>query len=143
MTGSSARKLKRGEVNLLPGRLLRYAFFPLTYWELAKNWNLKKALTQGTLPEVYLTDYGQDLLGRYVDSDLRDEIQAVAVTRNIQGFARFMDLAAEASGQELNYSELASDSEIPKETLRSYIDILEDTLIIHRIPGFVAIRRSR
>jgi predicted AAA+ superfamily ATPase len=90
-----------------------------------------------------LNDYGPELLGNYVDSYLREEIQAEALTRNIQNFARFLDVAAHASGQVLNYSQLASDSEIPKETLRRYFDILEDKLLVHRIPGFVAIGGSR
>lgn len=143
LTGSSARKLKRGQVNLLPGRLFRYDLFPMTYWELAHQWDLKKALTLGTLPEVFLKDYGTELLGNYVDSYLREEVQAEALTRSVSSFARFLDLAAEASGQWLNYSQLSSDSEIPKETLRRYVDILEDTLLVHRLPGFTAIKGSR
>lgn len=143
LTGSSARKLKRGPVNLLPGRLFRYDLFPLTYWELADQWDLQKALTRGTLPEIYLADYGPELLANYVDSYLREEIQAEALTRSIQSFARFLDVAAQSSGQILNYSQLSSDSEIPKETLRRYMDILEDTLLIHRISGYAAIRGSR
>jgi predicted AAA+ superfamily ATPase len=143
LTGSSARKLKRGQVNLLPGRIFRYDLFPMTYWELAHRWNLEKALTIGTLPEVYLNEYGPELLANYVDSYLREEIQAEALTRNVQSFARFLDLAAESSGQWINYSQLASDSEIPKESLRRYYDILEDTLLVHRLPGFTAIKGTR
>ncbi|MBU6374878.1 MAG: ATP-binding protein [Bdellovibrionales bacterium] len=143
LTGSSARKLKRGQVNLLPGRIFRFDLFPMTYGELAHRWDLQKALTIGSLPEVYLNDYGPELLANYVDSYLREEIQAEALTRNVQSFARFLDLAAEISGQWINYSQLASDSEIPKETLRRYYDILEDTLLVHRLPGFTAIKGSR
>jgi predicted AAA+ superfamily ATPase len=143
LTGSSARKLKRGQVNLLPGRIFRFDLFPMTYWELSHRWDLSKALTIGTLPEVYLTDYGPELLVNYVDSYLREEIQSEALTRNVQSFARFLDLAAETSGQWINYSQLASDSEIPKESLRRYYDILEDTRLVHRLPGFTAIKGSR
>jgi predicted AAA+ superfamily ATPase len=143
LTGSSARKLKRGQVNLMPGRIFRYDLFPMTYWELSHRWDLKRALQLGTLPEVYLADYGAELLVNYVDSYLREEIQAEALVRNVAGFARFLDLAAESSGQWINFSQLASDSEIPKETLRRYYDILEDTLLVRRLPGFTAIRGSR
>lgn len=143
LTGSSARKLKRGQANLLPGRIFRFDLFPMTCWELAHRWDLHKALTIGTLPEVYLADYGPELLVNYVNSYLREEIQAEALIRNVQSFARFLDLAAECSGQWINYSQLASDSEIPKESLRRYYDILEDTLLVHRLPGFTAIKGSR
>lgn len=143
LTGSSARKLKRGHANLLPGRLFRYELFPLTFWELEEKWDLIKALTIGTLPEIYLNDYGPELLTNYVDSYLREEIQAEALIRNIASYARFLDMAAEASGQIINYSKLASDSEIPKETIRRYYEILSDTLLVHRIPGYTNIKGSR
>lgn len=143
LTGSSARKLKHGQANLLPGRLFRYELFPLTYWELKEKWDLTKALTIGTLPEIYLNDYGPELLKNYSDSYLREEVQAEALTRNIASYARFLDLAAESSGQIVNYSQLASDSEIPKETIRRYYDILVDTLLVHRVPGFTNIKGAR
>ena len=143
LTGSSARKLKRGHANLLPGRLFRYELFPLTFWELKEKWDLSKALTIGTLPEIYLNDYGPELLTNYSDSYLREEIQAEALVRNIASYARFLDMAAEASGQIINYSKLASDSEIPKETIRRYYEILADTLLVHRLPGFTNIKGSR
>ncbi len=143
LTGSSARKLKRGHANLLPGRLFRYELFPLTFWELKEKWDLSKALTIGTLPEIYLNDYGPELLTNYIDSYLREEIQAEALIRNIASYARFLDIAAEASGQIINYSKLASDSEIPKETIRRYYEILADTLLVHRVPGFTNIKGSR
>ncbi len=147
LTGSSARKLKRGAVNLLPGRLFRCMLFPLTYWELQSQstarWDLERALRFGLLPEIFTADYGPELLSHYVESYLREEIQAEAVVRQVASFARFLDLAAHRSGQEINYSALASDSEIPKETLRRYFDILEDTLLIHRIPGFTEVTSSR
>ncbi len=143
LTGSSARKLKKGGANLLPGRLFWYHLFPLSYWELKDQWDLTKSLTIGTLPEIYLQDYGQDLLSDYINSYLRQEIQAEAIVRNIDSYARFLDAAAENSGKIINYGKLASDSEIPKETLRRFYDILADTLLVQRLRGFTDIKGSR
>lgn len=143
LTGSSARKLKRGDVNLLPGRLFWYSLFPLTYWELEGQWNLEKALTTGTLPEIYLQDYGADLLGDYINTYLREEVQTEALTRKLESYARFLDIAAETSGKIINYTQVSSDGEIPKETLRRFYDILVDTLLVHRLPGFTDIKGSR
>lgn len=143
ITGSSARKLKRGQVNLLPGRIFRYDLYPLTYWELGSKFDLTKALVRGTLPEVYLQEYGLDLLQNYIDIYLREEIQAESLVRNIGHYSRFLNLAAEISGKILNYSQIASDSEIPKETLRRFIDILVDTLLAHRLPGYIKLNSSR
>lgn len=143
LTGSSARKLKRGQANLLPGRIFTRHLFPLTWWELQDSFDLELALTRGTLPEIYLNDYGPELLSNYIDIYLREEIQAEALTRRIDFYSRFLNVSSEISGKEINYSKLSSDSEIPKETFRRFYDILEETLIVHRIKGFTAMKGSR
>ena len=76
LTGSSARRLRRGQANLLPGRILLEYLPPLVYWELKDKFDLHKALTIGTLPEVYLQDYGPEILDSYVAGYLKEEIQA-------------------------------------------------------------------
>ncbi|MCM8775948.1 MAG: AAA family ATPase, partial [Candidatus Omnitrophica bacterium] len=136
LTGSSARKLKRGQANLLPGRILVEHLDPLSYWELEGKLNLEKVLQIGSLPGIYLEDAetGAALLSSYGQTYLREEIQAEALIRNLGPYARFLDAAAEASGQWINYSKMSSDSEIPKETLRRFYSLLEDTLIVFRIP---------
>jgi len=143
LTGSSARKLRRGNANLLPGRLFWYRLYPLTFWELSNQFDLDKALRIGTLPEVYLSEYGAELLQNYVNTYIREEIQAEAITRNLATFERFIDLAAEYSGQIVNYNSLASDSEIPKETLRRFYQVLVDTLLVYRISNYSSIDSSR
>lgn len=139
LTGSSARKLKRGGANLLPGRILLEHLDPLSIWELKEKLNLERALQTGTLPGVYLDPAaGADILGTYATVYLREEIQIEAATKNIGDYARFLDAAAEASGDWINYSKIATDSEIPKETIRRFFTLLEDTLIAFRIPAFRA-----
>ncbi len=143
LSGSSPRKLKKKEVNLLPGRIFSHQLHPLTFWELKDQFDLNKCLTRGSLPEIYLAEYGPELLTEYIDSYLREEIMAEALVKNLANFSRFIDLAAAGSWQELNYSKWASDSEIPKETIRRYLDILSETLLIHRIPGYTTITGPR
>lgn len=110
---------------------------------MGDKFDLKKALGLGSLPEIYLEDYGSDLLEEYINTYLREEIMVEALVRNIASFSHFLNLAASISWQELNYTKLASDSEIPKETLRRYLDILSETLIIKKIPGYTHIHSSR
>jgi predicted AAA+ superfamily ATPase len=143
LTGSSARKLKKQGVNLLPGRIFSYRLFPLLYWELGKLFSLERTLRYGGLPEIYLQEYGSELIQEYAHIYLREEIQAEAVVRKIDSFARFLDVAAERSGQIVNFSSIASDTEIPKETIRRYYSILEETLLIERIPGYADVDSSR
>jgi predicted AAA+ superfamily ATPase len=137
LTGSSARKLKRGGANLLPGRILLEFLDPLSFWELGKLFDLETVLQRGSLPEIYLNKAeGLDILDSYTTIYLREEIQAEALSKNIGTYARFLDVAAEASGDWLNYSKIASDSEIPKETIRRFYQILEDTLVVFKINAF-------
>lgn len=137
LTGSSARKLKRGGANLLPGRILLEHLDPFSYFEVKKDFNLERALQVGMLPEVYLDPIqGSEILTTYTEVYLREEIQAEALVKNIGSYARFLDLAAILSGQWLNYSKISSETEIPKETVRRYFSILEETLLVFRLPSF-------
>lgn len=137
LTGSSARKLKRGGANLLPGRIILEYLDPLSFWELQKSFDLERVLKLGSLPGIYLDlDSGSEVLGTYATVYLKEEIQAEAATKNVGDYARFLDVAAEASGQWMNYSKIANDTEIPKETIRRFFTLLEDTLIVHRVPSF-------
>jgi predicted AAA+ superfamily ATPase len=144
LTGSSARKLKRGGANLLPGRIVLEHLDPLALHEIGDDFDLDRALTVGTLPGVYLdSDSGTDVLQTYANVYLREEIQAEAVVRDLGSYARFLDAAAASSGDWINYSKLANDTEIAKETLRRYFQILEDTLLAFRIPPFASRRTTR
>jgi len=137
LTGSSARKLRRGGANLLPGRVIHLHLDPLITQELGAAFDLDRALQVGMLPGIYLNQAeGALLLGSYVNTYLREEIQAEGVVQQLGSFSRLLDAVAVLSGQWLNYSKLASDVEIPKETVRRYLSVLEDTLVLHRLPGF-------
>lgn len=143
LTGSSARKLKRGHANLLPGRIIIEYLDPLTIEEMGDKYDIERALQVGCLPGIYLDrESGTALLESYAVIYLKEEIQAEALTRTIGSYSRFLDIAAESSGQWINYSKLSSDAEIPKETIRRYFSILEDTLVAFRIPPFRP-KRSR
>jgi predicted AAA+ superfamily ATPase len=143
LTGSSARKLKRGNANLLPGRALLERLSPLLYWELSGRFNLDKVLSLGTLPEIYLEEWGPDILHSYVAGYLREEVQAEALTKDLAAYSRFLNLAAELSGQHMNYAKVASDAEINKETIRRYMEILSDTLLVELIPSYKNVDKKR
>lgn len=141
LTGSSARKLRRGGANLLPGRIVLERLDPLSVLEIAPSpadrFDLDRALQIGMLPGIQLgDDEAVDVLGTYADTYLREEIQAEALTRSIGSYARFLDTIAVSSGQWINYAKLASDAEIAKETLRRYVQLLDDTLLVLRLPSW-------
>lgn len=146
LTGSSARKLKRGHANLLPGRIHTYHLGPLSCAELDYELNTMQALGTGTLPGIY-TDTSipdrEKTLRSYGATYLKEEIQAEALTRNLEGFSRFLFLAAECSGQWLDLSKLASEAGTPRQSAIRYFEILEDTLIVNRCDAFSKNNRKR
>jgi uncharacterized protein len=142
LTGSSARKLKSGGANLLPGRVILEYMDPFTYSEVKDAFNLDRAMQVGMLPGIYLDrEDSIATLDSYAEVYLREEIRAEALVRNLGDYARFLDIMAVLSGQWLNYSKISSETEIPKETVRRYTTLLEDTLLIFRLPAFVPRRK--
>lgn len=142
LTGSSARKLKRGGANLLAGRAWTARLFPFTSVE-TPAFDLERHLNRGGLPQVLFGDDPRRELSEYVANYLREEIQAEAVTRNIQAFAEFLDLIALTNGQEINYESLASDCQVSPSTIKSYLQILEDTLIGFTLPGYTKTKKRK
>jgi predicted AAA+ superfamily ATPase len=146
LTGSSARKLRRGQANLLPGRLIAHNMGPLVAKELDYNVSLKQILSTGSLPGIYTAPSNEEreaVLRSYAAIYLKEEIQAEALSRNIEGFARFLFLAAATSTNFLDLTKLSSEAMIPYETARRYFEILEDTLIVHRASAFAKSARKR
>jgi len=131
LTGSSAKKLKRGSANLLGGRARVIHLMPFSYIEL-DDFSLEKVLNFGQLPIVWFSDNPILDLKSYIATYLKEEIQAEAFVRNLESFAHFIDLLGQLSGKELNYSNIASDIGLDSKTLKNYVEIIEDTLL-----GFV------
>jgi predicted AAA+ superfamily ATPase len=131
LSGSSSRKLKRGKANLLAGRAFLYELFPYTVFEMQLFFNLDLVLRWGSLPKIFELNEEDRIsfLRSYVQTYLKDEIVAEQLVRNLQPFRNFLEVAAQANGQILNFSKLARDinSEVP--TVQSYFDILIDTYI--------------
>ena len=142
LTGSSARKLRRGGVNLLAGRAWEANLFPLTSPEIP-DFDLMRYLNRGGIPRIYLSDEYRDELKSYVNLYLREEILAEALTRRIDVFARFLDVMALGNGEELNFQGLASDAGVPVRTLQNYVQVLQDTLIGFQVPAFRATKKRK
>ncbi|MEW6185143.1 MAG: ATP-binding protein [Thermodesulfobacteriota bacterium] len=145
LTGSSARKLKRGGANLLAGRAVQRNLFPYVHEEIAESFSLPEVLQFGTLPGVY-DRKGEDkidILHAYTETYLKEEILAEGVVRNLGGFSRFLDLAASQSGDLLSYNSIGRECHIPARTVQAYFEILEDTLIGFRLPAWNKSIRKR
>lgn len=142
LTGSSARKLRKSNVNLLAGRAWEAHLFPLTRSEIP-HFSLQRYLTFGGLPSVYLSENPEEELVAYVNTYLKEEIQAEAVVRKIQSFTKFLQMSALTSGKILNFSALASDTGIPASTIREYYQVLEDTLVGFLVPAWTKTQKRK
>lgn len=141
LTGSSARKLKRGpHNNLLPGRVVPLYLDPFSYEELSIiEPTLKDLLNYGALPQIVLCQDPTEramLLEAYVSLYLEEEVRAEALVRNLASFARFLELAAAESGCIVNFSKLSQQLGVAHTTIANYYQILEDCLIAHRIDPY-------
>lgn len=146
LTGSSARKLRRGNANLLPGRIHTYQLGPLVASELDYAIDTQAALGEGTLPGVYLEhdrDAARKTLRSYAATYLKEEVQAEALTRNLEGFARFLHVAGAWSGTFLDLAKMSAAAQVPRQTTVRYFEILEDCLIAQRCEPFARSTRPR
>lgn len=135
LSGSSARKLRRGSANLLGGRALDLRLYPLTNIEVGKEFDLGMALSYGTLPRVVTTflegkvDDVRRQLRAYCTIYIKEEVQAEALTRNVSAFQRFLSVAAQMNAETIEFASVARDSSVPMSTVKEYFSILEDTLL--------------
>ncbi len=142
LTGSSSRKLRKGGYNLLAGRALLYYMHPLTAMEMGKDFRWENALVHGMLPRAQESDF-QDYLQSYVRVYLDQEIQQEGLTRRLDDFGRFLEVASFSQGQVLNTSNVARESEIQRMTVKGYFQILQDLLIGRMLPPFTKRAKRR
>jgi len=132
LTGSSARKLRRGHANLLGGRAWRRMMMPLAYPEIS-DFELEKIMISGLLPPHFLSPEPVEDLRAYIADYLKEEIVAEALTQNIPAFREFLHVAALTSSELLNYVNVASETGVSHKVVRTYFDILEDTYLGLRV----------
>ncbi|MBL0058826.1 MAG: ATP-binding protein [Elusimicrobia bacterium] len=137
LTGSSARKLKSSQANLLAGRAIQKLFFPLVSKELGADFDLERCLRYGTLPLVYTRPpLAIQTLEAYVGTYLKEEIQQEALSRNLESFSRFLKVAALMNGQVVNVAGLSRDAGVSRPSVERYFSVLVDTLIGSWVPGW-------
>ena len=134
LTGSSARKLRKGGVNLLGGRARVRNLHPFSAAELGNDFDLDRAINHGLVPGIWNSDAPDEDLAGYVSLYLEQEILQEGATRNLPAFSRFLEVAALSNGEQINYQSIASDAQIPRSTVQEYFKILKDTLLAEEIP---------
>ncbi|MBI4252679.1 ATP-binding protein [Candidatus Uhrbacteria bacterium] len=146
LTGSSARKLKRGQANMLAGRAFTFSLAPFSHLELDNEFNLLGALSYGTLPKLFslsADDEKQNFLRSYVQTYVKEEVHSEGLIRNLDGFRNFLPAAAAENGSILSWSNSAREAGVQAKTVQSYYGILEDTLLGFLLPAYARSIRKR
>jgi predicted AAA+ superfamily ATPase len=145
LTGSSARKLKRGGANLLAGRAFHYVCYPLTHVELGERFSLEEVLQFGSLPAIFSLNESEkaDFLRAYVETYFKEEIVSEQIVRKLKPFKNFLQVAAQMNGKILNKNRIASNVGVDHITVQNYFEVLEDTLIGFLLEPFAESIRKR
>lgn len=142
LTGSSARKLRRGHANLLGGRAWKRTMLPLSFMEV-EGFDLEQVMVSGLLPPHFLSPDPIEDLRAYVADYLKEEIAAEALTRNIPAFTEFLRVAAITSSELLNYTNVGREAGVSSKVVRGFFDILEETFLGIRVPPWTKSRDRR
>jgi|TARA_Y100000310_G_scaffold281529_4_gene302052 predicted AAA+ superfamily ATPase len=143
LTGSSARSLRRKGVNLLGGRARSRNLHPFVRDELGERFSLERAMEFGLIPSIYFSGSPAEDLAAYAGDYLKEEIAAEAAVRNVGAFSRFLEVAALAHGEMINFTNMANDAQVPASTVREYYQILKDTFLAHEVPAFTETRKRK
>lgn len=146
LTGSSARKLKQKGVNLLAGRASVYYMHPFSIFELKEKFELAKALERGLLPEAYFSESyeaASEYLKSYVYTYIEKEIQQEQWVKKLEPFRKFLQIAAQTNTKIINKSKIARLIGVESSTVENYFEILEETMVGFRLPGFATSIRKQ
>lgn len=136
MSGSSTRRVRRSQANLLGGRATRFELFGLASAEIGRGFELRRALNHGYLPRHYLANTPARYLRGYVQDYLKEEIVQEGVTRNLPAFSSFLTAAALSDTELVSYATVARDCGVSPPTVKEYFQILVDTLLGRYLPAY-------
>jgi len=143
LTGSSARKLRSGGVNLLGGRARTRYLHPLTWQELGEHFDLHRGIRYGTLPSIYFSNDPQEDLRAYAGTYLQQEVVAEGTVRSVPAFSRFLHVASLCNATIVNFTNVANDAQVPRTTVYEYFEILKDTLVLFELPAWKQTKKRK
>jgi predicted AAA+ superfamily ATPase len=136
LCGSSARKVRRGQANLLGGRGLTFELFGFSAHELGSAFDLERMLNHGYLPPIYLSERPERLLNTYAAQYLKEEIAAEGLVRRLPAFSEFLNAASFSDCEVVSFTNIARETGVSSQTVRGYFDILSDTLLGRFLPSY-------
>jgi len=107
--------------------------------DLGYAMDLRQALSFGSLPGVWVEEdkrTRQKTLRSYAATYLKEEVQAESLTRNLEGFARFLNIVSAWAGRYLDLAKIAAAAFVARQTAVRYFEVLEDCLLVRRVDPF-------
>ena len=141
LTGSSARRLRQGGVNLLAGRAAMRTLHPFMAAELPE-FDLTSSLQTGLIPLVVAAPDPSDTLAAYAAAYVEQEVRAEGLVRQVGDFARFLEVVSFSHGAVITISNVARETAVHRKSVEGYLGLLEDLLLAFRLPVFTK-RASR
>lgn len=146
VTGSSSLDLAGQVREPLTGRTWTFTLYPIAQCELAKQFSpfdlryqLDERLVYGSYPAIFSLvgeRIRRDYLNEIVASYLYKDILALGNLRNSDKLRSLLKLLAYQVGQQVSLTELGTQLQMSKNTVDSYIDLLEQAFVIFRLKGF-------
>jgi predicted AAA+ superfamily ATPase len=84
------------------------------------------------LPKLFSFEIDEErilFLQAYALTYLKEEVWAEQLTKKLDAFRKFLEVAAQCNGKIINYANIARDVGVDDKTIKEYFSILEDTLI--------------
>jgi predicted AAA+ superfamily ATPase len=141
-SGSSAFELANQVNEPLTGRKWEFRLFPISYGEMEANHGfveedrrISERLVYGYYPEV-VNHPGEerDVLSQLADSFLYKDILMWERIKKPEKLTRLLQALAYQMGNEVSYHELGQIVDLDNQTVENYINLLEQTYVIFRLP---------
>jgi predicted AAA+ superfamily ATPase len=145
-SGSSSLHLASKTHEPLTGRAWSHTLFPIAFCELANHHNafeltdmLSERMIYGSYPDIFAMagrEAKQDYLRNLTTSYLYKDVLEISNIRYSSKLRDLLKLLAFQIGQEVSFNELGAQLSMSKDTVASYVDLLEQSYVVFRLGGF-------
>lgn len=146
VTGSSSFELSNRIHEPLTGRTWNFKLFPVAFSELTYHYNiieldnrLEEFLIYGMYPEIFSLDNIKDkeqYLRLLTSSYLYKDVLEITSIKHSSKLDDLLRLLAFQVGSQVSLNELGRSLNMSKDTVNSYIDLLEKSFVIFRLNGY-------
>lgn len=124
-------------INYNPSKVFSNVYIAAEYERLKKHY--EEFIRFGGFPEVILSksisekrDIVNDILNSYLNIDIKN----IAEIRDQKNLHLLLKMTASRAGTRLDYSKLSTLTGISRPSVYNYLDLLENTFVITRVPVF-------